>query len=74
MLRFVRVTRDQFGELILNIPAKNRWCIEGLPVMHLWLPASDVVIVRNDEVEFYNFPSDEPLTMAASIHCAFDNS
>jgi hypothetical protein len=72
MIRIVRVSRKQFNELIDKIPPQRRWVIDGLPVMNIFIPQEDVLIVRSDEVEVREFSKEEILSCVSAIHCAYD--
>jgi len=72
MVRIVRVSPQQFGDLMAKFPPERRWIMGGFTSANLYLAPANVLIVREDEVVVRDFPQADVLSMEAAIHCAYD--
>lgn len=72
MLRIVRLSSTQFGDLIERIRPESRWIIAGLPCDHLYIASSSVLVVRRDDLNVVTPPVEEHgLNLSRCIQLAY---
>jgi hypothetical protein len=72
MVRIVRVSPQQFEDLLMKLPPEKRWIMGGFTSANLYLAQANVLIVRKDEVEVRDLPLDEILSIVSACRCAYD--
>lgn len=66
-MKIIRVTRQQLHEIDNRLRPESRRVIKELTISNLYLQMENVLLVAEDDVEFFNFPKDENISIAQVV-------
>lgn len=64
MMTIVRMSRQQFSNLVSHIHPTKRWTLTGLTISHCYICEPNMLFVVDDDVKFIEAPP-ENLTIAS---------
>ena len=72
MLKIVKVSRRHFDEVYNRVPPQNRRVIEEITVTNLYLQALNVLLVAEDDVDLFEYPSHLDITIAGIMKNCYE--